>query len=113
MSRDWRLRIEDILEACERIREYIRDADFEDFNADPNTIDAVVRQFEIIGESVKTLPDEIRSREPDIPWRQIAGFRDVLIHAYIGVDHSTVWDAATSKLPDLRGACHRLLNTEL
>jgi uncharacterized protein with HEPN domain len=109
MSRDPRLRLEDIVEACARIADYIKGCDQARFAADLKTQDAVVRQFEIIGEAVKTLPEAWCEAGRSIPWRQIAGFRDVLAHAYFAVEVSIVWDAATVKAPELNAACLRLL----
>lgn len=110
MSRDPTLRLQDIVEACERLDAYTRGTDFEAFGNDPKTQDAVIRVFEIIGEAAKHLPEELLAREPTIPWRQIAGFRDVLAHSYFAVDASVVWDAATTKAPLLHQACIRLLS---
>lgn len=99
MSRDWRLRLGDIVEACARVAAYIEGYDALRFH----------RQFEIIGEAVKALPAEMVASEPSIPWNQIAGFRDVLAHSYFAVDSSVVWDAASNKAPALRIACEKLL----
>lgn len=88
MSRNPSLRLADIVDACAAIANYIGSEDWNEFQNDPKTKDAVIRQLEIIGEAVKSLPDHLREQHPDIPWRQIAGFRDVLIHSYFGVDDS-------------------------
>lgn len=109
MPRDPVLRLRDILEACDQIAGYIAGYDVEQFQADRRTSDAVIRQFEIIGEAVKGLPDTLRQRETGVPWQAIAGFRDVLSHAYFAIDLLTVWDAATAKLPSVQQACERLL----
>jgi uncharacterized protein with HEPN domain len=90
MSRDPYLRLEDIIEACDRLQSHIEGLDFSEFEEDAKTQDAVIRVFEIIGEAVKSLPSEWTAKEPDIPWRQIAGFRDVLAHAYFAVNSSVV-----------------------
>lgn len=108
MSRDPHLRLLDIIEACERLEIYIENLDFVAFDKDLKTQDAVIRVFEIIGEAVKSLPEEWTEKEPDIPWRQIAGFRDVLAHSYFAVNSSVVWAAATEKAPLLKAACLRL-----
>ena len=111
MSRDPFLRLEDIIEACDRLRLYVENMDFEIFECDFKTQDAVIRVFEIIGEAVKSLPEDWTDKEPEIPWRQIAGFRDVLAHAYFAVESSIVWEAAVEKAPLLKAACQRLLKS--
>ena len=108
MSREPQLRLEDIIEGCDRVAGYLAGFDVATFGADSKTVDAVIRQFEIIGEAVKNLPEELKQKEPGIPWRQIAGFRDVLVHSYFAVDESVVWDAASGKAPEQREACLRL-----
>lgn len=109
MSRDPRLRLEDIIEACGQIARYIEGYDFQRFAHDDKTRDAVIRQFEIAGEAVKGVPESWRNLEPEIPWRLVAGFRDVLSHSYFAVEMNIVWDAASVKAPDLKAACERLL----
>ena len=109
MSRDPHLRLDDIIEACDRLQSHLGNLDFADFDQDLKTQDAVIRVFEIIGEAVKALPEEWTEKEPEIPWRQIAGFRDVLAHAYFAVNSSVVWAAAVEKAPLLKAACLRLL----
>lgn len=111
MSRDPALRLQDIVEACDRLAGYLEDYNWERFKADPRTQDAVTRVCEIIGEAVKGVPDGLRQRENEVQWREIAGFRDVLVHAYFSVDLKIVWDAATLKAPPLRQACKRLLES--
>lgn len=108
MSRDPQLRLLNVIEACERLQSYIQDIGVTDFNKDLKTQDAIIRMFEIIGEAIKSLPEEWKETEPQIPWRQIAGFRDVLAHAYFAVDPSVVWVAATEKAPSLLEACLRI-----
>jgi uncharacterized protein with HEPN domain len=110
MSRDPRLRLADILDACVRIADYIEGLDATTFAQDFKTQDAVIRQFAIIGEAVKNLPPELIQREPSVPWGQIAGFRDVLTHAYFAIDPSVVWDAARHKAPILKNSCEKLLS---
>jgi uncharacterized protein with HEPN domain len=70
-----------------------------------------VRSIEIIGEASKKLPEDVKSKQPDIEWRKVAGMRDRLIHDYFGVDYTIVWDVATTKLPDLREKLQSLLET--
>jgi uncharacterized protein with HEPN domain len=109
MSRDPQLRLGDIVESCARIAIYIEGLDGDTFERDLKTQDAVIRQFEIIGEAVKSLPGELIATEPSIPWSQIAGFRDVLAHSYFAVDTSVIWDAASQKAPALKTVCENLL----
>lgn len=111
MSRDPQLRLADIVESCARIGDYISGLDATGFAQDLKTQDAVIRQFEIIGEAVKSLPPELIARDPAIPWSQIAGFRDVLAHSYFAVDTSVIWDAASEKAPALKASCEQLLRS--
>lgn len=110
MSRDPRLRLADIVDACTRIANYIEAYDMAAFQNDLKTQDAVIRQFEVIGEAVKDLPAELLATAPSIPWSQIAGFRDILAHSYFAVDTSVVWDAASNKGPARKIACEQLLS---
>jgi uncharacterized protein with HEPN domain len=91
----------DILEAAKLVRQFIEDVDRETFDQDMMRQSAVIRQFEIMGEAAKRLSAEFRDTHPGIPWRQMAGMRDILIHAYNHVDMDTVWNAAASIVPDL------------
>jgi uncharacterized protein with HEPN domain len=81
MSRDPKLRLQDIVEACEQIARYVEGYDYAKFAEDAKTRDAVIRQFEIVGEAVKGVPESLRALEPEIPWRLFTGFRDVLSHS--------------------------------
>lgn len=107
--RDYRLYLEDILEAISRIEEYTQGLSFEEFAKNNLVIDAVVRNLEIIGEACRSLPEEIRQRNPDVEWRKIIGLRNILIHQYFGVDIEIVWDIVKNKLPDLKLKIKRIL----
>ena len=110
MRRDVRLFLEDILESIERIEEYLDNVDEEDFYENTIVQDAVLRRLEIIGEAVKNIPDNIRKKYPDIPWKQIAGMREVLIHAYFGVNLRRVWKVAVEDIPELKPKIAKILN---
>jgi uncharacterized protein with HEPN domain len=101
MPRDSRVYLEDVLEAAAKIRSYVEGFDFISFQADGRTIDAVVRNLEIIGEAIKQLPEDLRTGHPEVEWKKIAGLRDILIHNYFGIDIEIVWDVVQHKIPDL------------
>lgn len=100
--------IDHILNSINRILEYISGKDREAFEADQLTQDAVVRQLEVIGEATKRVSKELRSKNPDIPWSDMAGMRDVLIHDYIDVDLGVVWKTASEDIPNLKALILKL-----
>lgn len=110
MPRDSRVYLEDILTACARVRRYLSGMTRAALAQDEKTVDAVVRNLEIIGEAVKQLPADVRGLAPNVEWRKIAGLRDILIHAYFGVDLDILWDVATNKVPELEGRVMELID---
>lgn len=112
MPRDSRVYLEDILEAIRRIRDYTKGYSKERLHSDLRTADAVVRNLEIVGEAVKRLPPALRDRRPEIEWAKISGLRDILIHAYFGVDLDIIWDVVESKLSALEQNVSALLEEE-
>jgi uncharacterized protein with HEPN domain len=99
MKRDYTLFLKDIVESCSYIREFIEAMSFEQFLQDEKTKSAVVRKFEIIGEAVKNLPSPLKEKYTELPWRDLAGMRDRLIHGYFGVDYVIVWETIQFALP--------------
>ncbi len=85
MPRDYRLYLDDILEAIERIREYTTGMDYEALTRDRKTQDAVVRNLEVIGEAAGRIPESVLAAAPEIEWRKIIGIRNILIHEYFGI----------------------------
>ena len=106
--RDDRAYLHHLLDAIGRIKAYTAGGK-DRFLVEPIVQDAVIRNLEIIGEAVKNLSPEPRARRPDVPWTQIAGMRDVLIHQYFGVNLETVWNVLVRRLPELRAAALGLL----
>jgi len=102
MPRDFRIYLHDILESIEKIQEYTEGMTFSDFFSDSKTVDAVVRNFEIMGEGVKNLPEDICIRYPQVEWKNIASLRDILIHQYSAIDLEIIWDIVQNKLPILK-----------
>ena len=101
MSRDWRLYLDDMLAACRKVERFTAGMTFETFRNDDRTYDAVVRNLEIIGEAAKQVPDAFRRQVPGVDWRKVAAFRDVLAHAYHGIDDDILWDVVREKVPSL------------
>jgi uncharacterized protein with HEPN domain len=111
MHRDFRLYLDDILDAIHQIRTYLADQDEEAFANDRKTQDAVIRNLEIIGEAAGNLPDQVRQGEPEIDWRKITGLRNILIHEYFGITVPIIWDVVQTKLGPLETVCRRLLES--
>ena len=105
--RGWRLRVEDILDAIGRIERYVEGLTFEQFQSDEKTVDAVVRNLEVIGEAVRHLIATQESLPTGIPWTDIAGMRNILIHEYFGVDLNIIWHTIVEDLPVLRDQLDR------
>ena len=97
-SRNYVLFLEDMIESMDKIQEYIGDLSYEEFSTKNIVIDAVVRNLEVMGEAAKNVPASIRENYTHIPWRQMAGLRNILIHEYFGVDLSIVWTIATKDM---------------
>jgi uncharacterized protein with HEPN domain len=110
MPRDWQLRIEDILESIARIQRYLEGMDQVGFIGDDRTMDAVVRNFGIIGEAASHLPKDILAAHPEIPWNRMKGLRNLVIHEYFGVSPEILWSTAKEDLPPLVGLLESLLN---
>jgi len=103
MWRDESLYLADIQESCEKVLKYTAGMKYKDFVYSDLYFDAVLRNLEIIGEAVKNISEETRQEYPNVKWRKIAGFRDIVAHEYFGVNHETVWDIVQNEIPALLG----------
>jgi uncharacterized protein with HEPN domain len=109
LNRDPRLFLDDILEAIKKIDAYRKSLTFQEFSEDDKTVDAVVRNFEILAEAAKHIPSEIKRKYPQVPWRQMAGTRDKLIHVYFGVNLKVLWKAMNKDVPSLKPKIEEML----
>jgi uncharacterized protein with HEPN domain len=108
-KRNVALLLNDILENGEKIIRYTRDLSYETFVADEKTIDAVIRNFEIIGEAANRLPDDFKETHPEIDWYRIRGFRNRIVHHYFGIDYSILWQIKETFLPEMLSAIKQLV----
>ena len=99
-QRHYILYLEDICTSMLRIQEYISDHTLDSFQQDYKTVDAVIRNFEIIGEATKNLPDTVKDKYPDVPWKEMYRLRNRVSHNYFGVDYQIIWHIATDYLPE-------------
>jgi len=98
-KRNYKIYLEDIYLSMTRILEYVGDKSFKEFKHSNMVVDAVVRNFEIIGEASKNIPNQIRKKYPEIPWKKMYGLRNLISHEYFGVDYEMIWEIITSDLP--------------
>ncbi|MFA5816983.1 MAG: DUF86 domain-containing protein [Bacteroidales bacterium] len=104
--------LEDIQLAMNRISEYIEGYTFNDFKRDYKTVDAVIRNFEIIGEASKNLPIEIKKKYDAVPWEEMYLLRNRVSHEYSGVDYEIIWDVAINYLPENKAQIDKILEQE-
>ena len=112
MSRDWRLRVEDILSATERAIRFVGEMDLAAFRADERIASAVLHQIFLIGEAAARLPEEIRNRTPDVPWEEIIGMRNIIAHGYFEVDLEVPWKTVRLDLQPLQQQMRSLLESD-
>ena len=103
------LRISDIIEAIQQILEYVEGMTFDQFAEDRKTIDAVVRNFIVIGEAASHLPDDFIEQYPELPWREMRDMRNLVVHEYFGVDNLIIWDTVKVNLPPVLPLFKQLL----
>ncbi len=100
-KRDTLLLLEDMLQSAQKIKLYTEGFDYDSFLADNKTIDAVVRNFEIIGEAANRIDEDFRNNNPEIEWKRIRGFRNRIVHDYFGIDYAIVWNIVATYINEL------------
>ncbi len=110
MKREYGDYIQDILNSVDAIEEFVKDIDFETFENDKKTVFAVTRAIEIIGEATKNIPDLLRKKYPQVPWKDMAGMRDKLIHEYFGIDVDVLWKTVTQDIPQLKALIQKVID---
>ncbi|MGC8767441.1 MAG: DUF86 domain-containing protein [Brevinematia bacterium] len=108
-KRNVEIYLKDIIQAMEAIENFVKGMDYEEFRNNDLVSSAVIRKFEIIGEATKNIPQELRKKYPDIPWKTMAGFRDKLIHFYFGIKYEIVWDTIKLNLPELKEKLRKII----
>ncbi len=99
--RDWALFLRDMQGFCAKVMRYTDGLSQQQFLDDELVFDAVLRNLELLGEAAKQIPVEVRNRHPTVPWRRITGLRDVLAHAYFGLENDTIWQTVSRSVPAL------------
>ena len=105
--------LRDILESIQKARHFTEGMSFEEFARDDKTVYATIRALEIVGEAAKRVPAEVRERDPSVPWRKMAGIRDVVAHEYHRVDLTVVWNTVQEDLSAVEPHIARILEAEL
>ena len=108
-ERNYTMYLQDLMVAMTRIAEYLEGYDFDQFKKDYKTVDAVIRNFEIIGEASRKLPDHIKENNPDLPWDEMYLLRNKVSHEYFGIDYEIIWDVCINHLPENRKQIQSIL----
>lgn len=109
MTRNYKLFIQDIAEAIKDIEVFIGEMDYEEFLRDKKTQKAVVWQIHVVGEATKNIPESIREKYKEVPWKYMARIRDKIAHFYFGIDYEIVWNVIKEKLPEIKPAIEKIL----
>lgn len=109
MKRDYRISFKDILDSIICIEDYVLDMTYESFSKDRKTVDAVIRNIEIIGEATKNIPEDVRKSHPEVPWSEMARMRDKMIHGYFEISHSILWETIKHDLPSIKSKISELI----
>jgi len=112
-KRDYGDFVQDILDPINDVENFIDGMEFEDSIKDKKTVYSVVRAIEIIGEAAKNVPEQVRKKYPEVPWKQMTGMRDKLIHEYFGVDLEILWETAKDDVPQLKTPISEVMESYL
>lgn len=110
-KKDWKILVNDILYAINKIENYTDELTYEDFIVNDLVKDAVVRNIEIIGEASNRIPDDFKSQSDKIPWKKLRGIRNRIVHDYFGIDHDIIWQIISIELRVLKEDLNQLLNS--
>ena len=110
LLREWRVRVQDILDSIAAIQTYTVGMDYSAFAQDRKTIDAVLRNITVIGEAANQVPDSVQTASPEVPWRDMRDMRNVVVHEYFGINRQILWDTIQTNLPPLIPQLQALLN---
>lgn len=109
MNRDMTLYLKDIIQNMRDAEEFVQGVSYDEFSSDKKTFNAVVRAIEVAGEATKHIPETIRAKYPSVPWKEMAGMRDKVIHFYFGVDREAVWIVVKERIPGIRPIIESIL----
>jgi uncharacterized protein with HEPN domain len=109
IERNWKIRVNDILDCITKINAYTKDMNFDQFINEGKTIDAVIRNFEIIGEAAGHIPLEVQEKYPELGWFEMRGMRNILAHEYFGISLPIIWYAIKNDLPSLAEGLRKML----
>ncbi len=112
VKREFILYLEDMLQSMNRVEEYLGELDFRKFKMNHLVVDAIIRNFEIIGEASKNIPTDIQEKYPEIPWRKMYGLRNLIAHEYFGIDYEMIWEIAKKNLPQNRIDLQKIIKKE-
>ncbi len=110
--RDTRDYLQDIVDAISDAESFTKNLTYDQFVKDRKTLNAVVRSLEIIGEASKQLPNSLKNQFPELPWKEITGMRDKLIHAYFGMDTEMIWQTVKENIPPLKQTLQKILKSQ-
>ena len=112
IKREFIIYLEDMLQSMNRIEEYLGELDFRKFKMNYLVVDAIIRNFEIIGEASKNIPTDIQEKYPEIPWRKMYGLRNLIAHEYFGIDYEMIWEIAKKNQPGNRIDLQKIIKKE-